>query len=135
MPSKTSGSKKGELKAELSKGYFTQNVAFDLLRQYSTVDMYKEQYKGNTIARIDDKRIDADLALHSNRTSLTSEHAKIDTAAKSIDAKVHVVANNTPIDFRLKGALEHPGVSVDAGKMLEQEAGKQINRLLNQMLK
>ena len=127
--------KKGMLKADLSKGYFTRNVAFDLLRQYSTVDMYKEQFKGDAVAKIDDKRINADLSLRSNRTSLTSKHAKIDTDAKTIDAEVHVDANNNPIDFRLKGAMDHPGVSIDAGKLIEREAGKQINRLMNDLFK
>jgi len=127
--------KKGVMKAQLSKGYFTRNTAFDLLRQYSTVDMYKESFKGDSEARIDDKLIDADLTLQSNRTSLSSKHAKIDTQANTIDAKVHVEAEKTPIDFRLKGSLDKPGVSVDAGKLIEQEAGKQINRLLNNLFK
>lgn len=127
--------KKGTLKADLAKGYFQQNTAFDLLRQYSTVDMYKEEFTGKTVARIDDKRIDADLSLRSKRTSLTTEHAKIDTAAKTIDADVHVDANNNPIDFRLKGSVNRPKVSIDAGKLIEREAGKQINRLLDNLFK
>ena len=129
------GTKKGTFKADISKGYFTQNVIFDLLRQYSTVDMYKEEFTGKTVARINDKRIDADLSLHSNRSSLTTEHAKIDTGTKTVDADIRVDANNNPVDFRLKGAIDRPGVTVDAGKLLERETGKQINRLLNNLFK
>ena len=127
--------KKGILKADIADGYFTQNSAFDLLRQYSTVDMYKEKFKGNAVARIDDKLIDADLSMRSNRVILTSEHAKLDTGAKSINADVHVDANNNPVDLRIKGAIDRPGVSVDAGQLIEREAGKQINKLLNNLFK
>jgi len=129
------GTKQGEMKAQLSNGRFTRNVAFDLLRQYSPVDLYAEAFSGDTVSRIDDKNIDADLALHSNRSHLTSTHAHIDTAAKTIDADVHVDANNNPIDFRLRGAIEHPKVSVDARKLIEREAGKQIKRLLEDFMK
>ena len=127
--------KKGELKAQLYKGYFTQNIAFDLLRQYSTVDLYKEQFEGRSEARIDDNLIDADLTLHSNRTSLSTKHAKIDSEADTIDAKVHVDANNNPVDFRLKGSLKRPKVSIDAGKLIEREAGKQVEKLLEGLFK
>jgi hypothetical protein len=129
------GSKKGLLKTQLYRGYFTRNIAFDLLRQYSTLDLYKEQFKGHSEARINDNLIDADLLLHSNRSSLETKHAKIDTKADSINARVHVVTNKNPIDFRLKGSLDRPKVSVDAGKLIEREAGKQLEKLLDSFLK
>ncbi len=129
------GTKIGELKAKLTEGRFTRNNVFDLMRQYTTLNLYEEKFTGDTLARINDKKIDADLTLHSNRSSLESQHAKIDTASQTIDAKVHLNANNNPIDFRLKGALDHPGVSVDAGKLIEREAGKQIKKLLDNFLK
>lgn len=129
------GSKRGEMTAHLIHGYFTKNSAFDLLRQYSTVDLYKERFKGDALARIDDKRIDADMTIRSNRSSLKTKHAKIDTAANTINANIHLNANNNPVDFRLKGNLNHPNVSIDAGKLIEREAGKQINRLLNNLFR
>lgn len=129
------GTKKGEVKAKLKNGYFTKNTAFDLLRQYSSVDLYKERFTGNTLARVHDKRIDADMTLRSNRSSLKTKHAKIDSAANTIDANIHLNANNNPVDFRLKGDLNRPKVSIDAGKLIEREAGKQINRLLNNLFK
>lgn len=128
-------SKKGVITATLSDGRFTKNSAFDLLRNYSNIDLYTERFKGDTAARIDDNVLDADLALHSNRTSITSKHARIDSAAKTINANVHLNANNNPVDFRLNGDLDHPNVTVDAGKLIEREAGKQIKRLLNDLFK
>ncbi|MEJ2500551.1 MAG: hypothetical protein P8Y65_05385 [Campylobacterales bacterium] len=129
------GTKKGLLKTQLSQGYFTRNIAFDLLRQYSTLDLYNEQFKGHSEARINDNLIDADLLLHSNHSSLETQHARIDTKADSINARVHVEANDNPIDFRLKGSLNRPNVSVDAGKLIEREAGKQLEKLLDSFLK
>lgn len=128
-------SKKGVMNATLSDGRFTKNSAFDLLRNYSNIDLYAERFKGDTTIHINDNVLDTDLALHSNRTSITSKHARIDSAAQIIDAAVHLNANNNPVDFRLSGKLDHPNVTVDAGKLIEREAGKQIKRLFNDLFK
>ena len=127
--------KKGLLDAKLQNGRFTKNVMFDLLKQYSPVDLYRERFKGTLQSRIDDKLIDSDLFLRSNRSSLKSEHALFNAAAKTIDATIHVDANNNPIDLTLKGSVAKPDISVNAQKLLEREAGKQINRLLNDLFK
>ncbi|HHD72953.1 MAG TPA: hypothetical protein ENL02_03480 [Epsilonproteobacteria bacterium] len=128
-------SKKGVMNATLSDGRFTKNSTFDLLRNYSNIDLYAERFKGDTAIHINDNVLDTDLALHSNRTSITSKHARIDSAAQIIDATVHLNANNNPVDFRLSGRLDHPNVTVDAGKLIEREAGKQIKRLFNDLFK
>lgn len=129
------GTKKGLLAAKLSKGHFTQNSAFDLLRQYTTLDLYREQFKGDLKSRINDSIIDSDLSLKSHRSVISSRHALFDAKRKRIDAKVHVDANNNPIDFYIKGNVEKPDINIDANKLIEREAGKQINRLLNNLFK
>ncbi len=127
--------KKGVLDARLSKGRFTRNAAFDLLRQYTTLNLYEERFKGNLKSLIRDKLIVSDLDLKSNRSSISTHGARFDAAAKRIDAKVHVDANNNPIDFYLRGNVENPKIRIDANKLIEREAGKQINRLLNDLFR
>ncbi|MHC3995491.1 hypothetical protein ACXWTF_11735 [Thiomicrolovo sp. ZZH C-3] len=127
--------KKGELKGALSEGAFSRNNAFDLLRQYSSVDLYKERFDGTTLARLDDTKIDADVRLRSDRATLQSTHAKIDTAADTLRADVKLEAAGAVIPFRLKGKISRPGVTIDARKLIEQEAGKQVQQLFDSLFK
>lgn len=127
--------KKGILRADLGKGRFTQNGAFDLLRQYTPVNLYAERFDGNTSARITDKRIVSDLFLRSSRSHIVSKKARIDSAQKTIDAEVHLNANNNPIDFRLTGRIDQPKVAVNADELIKREAGKQIDRLFKELFK
>lgn len=127
-------SKKGTLDSSLTEGKFTQNEMFDLLRQYSTVDLYRERFKGTLQSRIDDKIIDSDLDLRSNVSSIQTKNAHLDSEKKQIDADVHVNANNNPFNLKIRGDLDKPSITIDAKKLIEREAGKQLNRLLNDYL-
>lgn len=127
--------KKGVLDTQLSDGRFTRNSIFDLLRRYSTLDLYEERFNGTLRSQIDAARLDSDLLLKSKRASITARHALFDTDTKRIDASVHVDANNNPIDFRIRGSIEDPAVDISADELIEREAGKQINRLLNHLFR
>ena len=127
--------KKGDLHADLSKGRFTQNGAFDLLRQYTPVNLYAERFDGNTSAYINDKRIVSDLFLRSSRSRIVSKKARINGADNTINANVHLDANRNPIDFRLTGRIDQPNVAVNADELIKREAGKQIDRLFKKLFK
>ncbi|WP_345987193.1 hypothetical protein WCX18_08565 [Sulfurimonas sp. HSL1-2] len=127
--------KRGELKGTLKEGAFSRNNAFDLLRQYTKVDLYRERFNGTTLARLDDTSIDADATLYSDLAALQTRHAKIDTAAQTVRADITLEAAGAVIPFRLKGKIAHPGVTVDAGKLLEKEAGKQVQQLFDTFFK
>ncbi|WP_345984724.1 hypothetical protein WCX49_08790 [Sulfurimonas sp. HSL-1656] len=127
--------KRGELKGTFKEGVFSRNNAFDLLRQYTKVDLYRERFDGTTLARLDDTAIDADATLRSDLAMLQTRHAKIDTEAQTVRADITLEAAGAVIPFRLKGKLAHPGVTVNAGKLLEQEAGKQVQQLFDSFFK
>ena len=127
--------KRGELKGTFKEGVFSRNNAFDLLRQYTKVDLYRERFDGTTLARLDDTNIDADATLRSDLAALETRHAKIDTAAQTVRADITLEAAGAVIPFRLKGKIAHPGVTVDAGKLLEKEAGKQVQQLFDTFFK
>ncbi len=126
---------KGLLDTKLTDGRFTRNSIFDLLSRYTTLDLYKERFNGTLLSRIHTTRLDSDLTLKSERSSISSRHAFFDAGTKRIDAAVHVDANSNPIDFHIRGNIEDPKVEINADKLIEREAGKQINRLLNHLFR
>jgi hypothetical protein len=134
-------SKKGVLDARLSEGRFTRNTMFDLLKSLAKTDLYKEQFKGTFKGRINDKLSDSDLFLRSNNSSISGKHIKLNSETRQIDASLHVIANNNPIDVRLRGSVNAPKVDIDASKLIkreaekaiQKEAEKQINRLLKDL--
>ncbi|OQX59136.1 MAG: hypothetical protein B5M52_04025 [Helicobacteraceae bacterium 4484_230] len=126
-------SQKGVFDANLSNGRFTRNVAMDLYRQYGKRDLYKENFNGTVLSRIDQSRLDTDLFLKSRKSSISSEHMKIDSKTNRIDAKLHIVANKHPLDIYVKGNMDDPDVQIDAQKIIEKEAGKQLNKLFKKL--
>jgi len=126
-------SQKGVFDANLSNGRFTRNVAMDLYKQYGKRDLYKENFNGTVLSRIDKSKLDTDLFLKSRKSSISSEHMKIDSKTNHIDAKLHIVANKHPLDIYVKGNMDDPDVQVDAQQIIEKEAGKQLNKLFKKL--
>ncbi len=126
-------SKKGLLDSTLSDGLFTQNIMMDLYRDYAKRNLYKERFNGTLKSRIDDSKTDTDLDLHSAKSSISSEHMLLDTKTKKVNAKIHIVANQNPLDIYIKGSMDKPDVKIDAQKIIEKEAGKQLNKLFQKL--
>jgi hypothetical protein len=124
---------KGIFDAKLENGRFTRNVAMDLYKQYGERDLYKENFNGTLLSRIDQSRLDTDLFLKSRKSSISSEHMKIDSKTNHIDGKLHIVANKHPLDIYIKGNMDDPDVQIDAQKIIEKEAGKQLNKLFKKL--
>ena len=114
-------------------GLFTQNVMMDLYKQYGKQDLYKEQFNGTLKSRILDSKTDTDLDLHSKKSSILARHMLLDTKTKQVNAKIHIIANNNPLDIYLKGSMNQPDVQIDAQKIIEKEAGKQLNKLFKKL--
>jgi len=126
-------SKKGLLDSTLSDGLFTRNVMMDLYKQYGKRNLYKERFNGTLKSRILDSKTDTDLDLHSKKSSISARHMLLDTKTKQVNAKIHIVANNNPIDIYLKGNMDQPDVQIDANQIIEKEAGKQLNKLFKKL--
>ncbi|NPA66222.1 MAG: hypothetical protein GXO11_04990 [Epsilonproteobacteria bacterium] len=131
----------GDIKATLSNGLFAKNMAFDLLKEYDKVDLYREKFNGNLNAKIKQELIDANFELLARKASISSSKTIIDTKKETIDSKIFIKTKNSPIHLTLKGDIDQPKVGVDlnkfletkAGKKLEEKANKEINRFLKKL--
>jgi hypothetical protein len=123
-------SSKGRFQGVLRDGTFMQNQVLDLTKKYAKVDLYKERFKGDVHADIEKENIVASLKLQSNKSSLTTRNAKLNTKTQQIDAKMEIVANKHPLSVTLKGDIDAPKVKVDASKIIEKEAKKVLEKEL-----
>ncbi|MBT5935892.1 hypothetical protein [Sulfurimonas sp.] len=128
-------SKKGLFDGKLSKGRFTENEAFDLLKKYAQTDVYKEKFTGDVNAVINADQVIASLSLHSNRSSIISKGTKIDSQKSLIDSKVEINANGNKVDVNLKGDINKPNVKINADELIKEEATKVIKKELGKFLK
>ncbi|MEA3372214.1 MAG: hypothetical protein U9Q62_00860 [Campylobacterota bacterium] len=120
---------KGTFDATLSKGKFTKNSMLDLVKQYGRVDLYKEQFKGNLKSIINKELIVTDMDLRSNRSSIITKKAKLNSKTKTVNAKIDINANKNPLGITLRGNVEKPKVEIDASRIIEKEGAKQLNKL------
>ena len=127
--------KKGTFKGDLSDGRFAQNMMLSMVKQYGQVDLYKQIFKGNVSADINQEKILTSLALASNTSSISTENAQLDSKKKTIDAKIKILANKHPMSITLKGNTSRPAVMVDPGDMLKGEVQKAVGDKLNGLLK
>lgn len=125
--------KKGKFDAKLSDGRFAQNEMLDLVRQFGHLDLYKEKFTGTLLSQINKELIYSDLDLRSNKASITGQRIKLDSKTKQIKAKLDIVANKNPLTVTIKGNVDQPDVKLDAGKIIEKEATKQLDRLFKKL--
>jgi hypothetical protein len=122
---------KGVMKGNLVDGKFTKNSVLDLAKQYAHRDLYKEKFKGNVRADINKENIVASLNLKSNKSSISTKNTKLNSKTKRIYSKIDINANGNPLSITLKGNVNSPKIDIDASKILEKEAIKGANKLLN----
>ena len=126
---------KGLFKGKLSKGRFSQNQSFDLLKRYAQTDIYREKFKGNVDAKIDRDDIVASIALNSKNSSITSKGAKINSQKNLIDSNIRIDSNSNHVDVTLKGDINKPDVTISADELLKKEGTKVIKKELGKFLK
>ncbi|MBU1928122.1 hypothetical protein KKG77_03890 [bacterium] len=126
---------KGNLNANLLDGVFTKNEIFTLIKQYGVLDMYEERFKGDVNANINKEFIVASLELLSNKSSIKTQNAKLNSKTKEINADLDLVVNKNPISASIKGKTDAPKVSVDLEKFMKSKAGDAVKTEVNKFLK
>ena len=125
---------KGVLNGHVTDGNFVQNKTFNLIKQYTKFDMYRESFNGDISANINKEKILASLDLRSKQASIKSDKAKIDAKRKTIDADIIVQAKKNTIPASIRGDINSPKVQVDLKKLMESETGKAIKKGINKLL-
>ena len=120
--------RKGKFDATLPDGRFVPNVMTILVDQLAGFDLSREQFGGNLAGSINGENIVSKLAMRSNHASVTGDGVKLNTKTKQIDARLHIVANDNPIDVNMRGHVSNPKVEVDVKNLLQREAEKYIEK-------
>ena len=128
-------SQKGTFQGKLSQGIFTHNQMLDLTKKYARVDLYKEHFTGDVDAKINKEKVLTSLFLRSNKSSIKTKDAKLNTKTQQIDAKVDINANKNELSITLKGDINSPSYKVDASKIIKKEANKAIQKGVDRLLK
>lgn len=134
--------KAGKLTGKLTQGKFTQNQLLSLLKQHANFDLYKEEFLGDIDAIIKQENIVSSLHLQSNKSSITTKGAKLNSKTKKVDASIDIVANKQTLKGRLQGDINAPKVSIDleafmkskAGEKIKKEAQRGVEKLLKKLL-
>ena len=125
----------GAFNGKLSDGKFMQNKVLDLTKQYAHTDLYKETFKGDVNAKINQENILASLELLSNTSSIKTTDTKLNSKTQQIDSKIEILANKNPITVTLKGDVNSPKVAIKADELMKKEATKAVKKELNKLLK
>lgn len=126
--------RKGKLDATLPKGRFVPNAMTILVAQLAGFDLSREQFEGNLAGSINGEKIVSKLAMRSNNASVTGDGVTLNTKTKQIDARLHIVANDNPIDVDIRGHVSKPKVEVDVTNLLQREAEKYIEKQVGPQL-
>jgi len=126
---------KGTFDGKLSQGKFTKNQVLDLAKQYASVNMYKETFRGDVNAKINKEKIVASLDLKSNRSSIVTKNTKLNSKNNTIDSEIAINANGNPIGVKLSGDVNKPKVEIDAEELIKKEATKAITKEVGKFFK
>jgi len=125
---------KGDFKGFLSHGKFTRNQVLDLTKQYAHIDLYKQLFKGDVNAKINQEKILASLDLKSNTSSIVTKDTYINSKTQEIKSRLDINANKHPLVVKLSGKIAKPKVEIDASKILKKEAKKALTKELQKHL-
>ena len=118
----------GTMRADLLDGKFTQNQMLTLIKEYAHRDLYKEKFEGRVNADIKKENIIASLDLKSNKSSIKTKNAKLNSKTKRINSKIDVNANGNPISITLSGDATSPKIKIDAKKLIKKEVQKAVEK-------
>jgi len=128
-------SSKGVFTGDIVDGNFANNKTFNLIKQYTKFDMYRESFNGDIDAVINKEKIIASLDLRSKQASIKAKKAKLDTKKQTIDSDITFQAKKNVITANLSGDINSPKVKVDLEKFMKSKAGEKINKEINKFLK
>ncbi len=128
--------KKGRLDATLLKGRILPNQMTFLLSQMAKFDITKEIYEETKItSKIDDKRFVSDLDMKSRLTRITSKGAVLDMNRNSVEAKLQIDIKGKPVYVKIRGDIDSPKVSLDAGSILKKRLEQKLENKIPQQYK
>jgi hypothetical protein len=125
---------KGVMNAQVANAIFVKNQTFDLIKQYTKFDMYREHFNGDVKAKIEKENILASMDLRSKEASIKTQETKFNTKTKQIDTDVTFQAKKNVISGDIKGDLNSPKVTIDLEKLMKSEAGKVIEEKVNKAI-
>ena len=128
-------SAKGVFIGQVIDGNFAKNKTFNLVKQYTKFDMYRESFNGYVGANIDKENILASLDLYSTQASIKTKDTKINSKTQKIDSDITIQAKKNTISANIKGDINSPKVKVDLEKLIKSEAGEKIKTEINKFLK
>jgi len=128
-------SAKGVFSGDIADGNFAKNQTFDLIKQYTKFDMYRESFNGDVKADINKENILVSLDLRSKQASIETKDTKLNTKTQKIDSDLTVQAKKNTITVNLKGDINSPKVKVDLEKLMKSKAGEAIEKEINKLFK
>ncbi|SFV58669.1 hypothetical protein MNB_SM-7-1373 [hydrothermal vent metagenome] len=134
-------SQKGIATANFKDGQFVQNQLFDMVKKFGKVNLYREYFNGDAKADINKEKILAQYDLLSRKAQIHSKKTLLNTKSSTIDAKIDLKVEKTPVSVTLKGDIAKPKVGIDlkafmrseAGKKLQKKATKELNKLFKKL--
>jgi hypothetical protein len=126
---------KGVFNGHVTDGNFVNNNTFNLIKQYTKFDMYRESFNGDIDANIHKENILASLDLRSKQASVKTTDTKLNTKTQKIDSDITIQAKKNTITANIKGDINSPKVKVDLEKLIKSEAGKKAKEEINKFLK
>ena len=126
---------KGVFSGQVTDGNFVKNKTFDLIKQYTKFDMYRESFNGDIGANINKENILASLDLRSKQASVKTKDTKINSKTQKIDSDITIQAKKNTITAKIYGDINSPKVKVDLEKLIKSEAGEKIKTEINKFLK
>lgn len=125
---------KGSMKAQVANAVFAKNQTFDLIKEYTKVDMYREHFNGDVDAKIDKENILALIDLRSKEASIKTAATKLNTKTNKIDTDITLKAKKNEISGRLVGDVDAPKIIIDLEKLMKSQAGKKIEEKVNKVI-
>lgn len=129
----------GDVNLNIKEGVFADNKTFNMLKQYTNIDMYKDKFDGNANAKILKEQVFANINLTSQNSSIKANDIKINTKTKHLDSDLTLSSKKDSFSVHLSGDMDAPKVSIDLEKFLESQSGKKaiqkVDKLLNKLFK
>ncbi len=124
----------GVFEGKLSNGKFTKNEVLDLTKEYANIDMYKERFKGDIDAAINQENIKSSITLNSNLSSIKTKDALLNTKTNIVKSRVDINTSGNLIEVTLTGDINSPSVEIQADELIKKEATKIITKEINKFL-
>ncbi len=126
---------KGVFDGDIINAVFAKNQTFDLIKQFTKVDMYRENFNGKVGANINKENILASLDMRSKETSIKTKDTKLNTKTNQMNSDLTIVIKNDTVNANLNGDINSPKVSIDLEKFLKSETGKKVVEKIDKLFK